>query len=601
MQAKSLNSYYKPYWTSYLVGALFLTLANVFLIWIPRYIREMMDEIGALQQMQDGIPSNMIDVLFNSEAGQILATNAGLLLGSVILYGFFLFATRQTIIISSRKIEFDMRTHFVEKLVRLSQDYFTRTPSGDTYVRATEDISRVRDYYGPVFMYTVNTITRATFVITMMISVNPTLTRWSLIPLPIMAICVYWISRYIHKYQTAIQEQYSVLAGRAQEAFSSIRLIKAFQREDYEMGKFTASSEDYRKRKLSLDLVESIFHPSINFLIGLAVMIVVWKGGQMAMNGMVTVGNIAEFVIYVAYLTWPVASLGYTLNLYQKSMASWERLKQFMSEPEETDPVMDVADLEPTIPPTLSVALKNVTFSYPTSETPALESISLTIPAGSKCAIVGRTGSGKSTVAQLIPGIFTPTSGTILVNDTPIEELNVHQLRRWIGYVPQESFLFSNTIGENIGFGVSSPSLASIERAADQAEVLENIQAFDKQFDTMVGERGITLSGGQKQRAAIARALIKDPPMIILDDSLSAVDTKTEHQILHTLQSELQDKTVLTISHRISSVQNADRIYVLDKGRLVEEGTHQELLNQKGVYHRMSEAQKLEEDLVEIS
>ncbi|MDA0671468.1 MAG: ABC transporter ATP-binding protein, partial [Bacteroidetes bacterium] len=293
--------------------------------------------------------------------------------------------------------------------------------------------------------------------------------------------------------------------------------------------------------------------------------------------------------------------LGYTLNLYQKSMASWERLKQFMSEPEETDPVMDVADLEPTIPPTLSVEFKDVSFTYPKADTPALQSISLTIPAGSKCAIVGRTGSGKSTIAQLIPGIFEPTSGTILVNDIPIEELNVHQLRRWIGYVPQESFLFSTTIGENIGFGVPSPSLSSIEHAADQAEVLENIQSFDKQFDTMVGERGITLSGGQKQRTAIARALIKNPPMIILDDSLSAVDTKTEHQILHTLQSELKDKTVLTISHRISSVQNSDRIYVLDKGRLVEEGTHQELLDQKGVYYKMSEAQKLEEDLVEIS
>lgn len=561
----------------------------------------MMDEIGALQQMQGDLPTNMMDVLFNSEAGRILATNASFLLGSVMLYGFFLFATRQTIIISSRKIEFDMRAHFVQKLVRLSQDYFTKTPSGDTYVRATEDISRVRDYYGPVFMYTINTLTRATFVITMMISVNPTLTQWSLIPLPIMAVCVYWISRYIHKYQTAIQEQYSVLAGRAQEAFSSIRLIKAFQREEYEASKFTASSEDYRKRKLSLDLVESIFHPSINFLIGLAVMFVVWKGGQMAMEGVVTVGNIAEFVIYVAYLTWPVASLGYTLNLYQKSMASWERLQQFMAEPEELDPVMDIADLEPTIPPSLSVRFDNVSFKYPNTDQVVLEGITLEIPAESKCAIVGRTGSGKSTLAQLIPGIFDPSSGSIHINGTPIKELNVHQLRRWVGYVPQESFLFSTTIGENIGFGVSSPTLSSIEQAADQAEVLENIQSFDKQFDTMVGERGITLSGGQKQRTAIARALIKNPPMIILDDSLSAVDTKTEHQILHTLQTELQNKTVLTISHRISSVQHSDRIYVLDKGRLVEEGTHQELLDQKGVYYKMSEAQKLEEDLVELS
>ena len=595
---RKLNSYIKKYKGTFLLGALFLTASNFFLIWIPVLIRQTMDEVEVLGEEHDPDASNIWDVLFSSEAGEILAYNSLLLIGTVGLYGILLFATRQTLIVSSRKIEFDIRNQMMDKLLLLPQRYFESNKSGEVYVRATEDINRVREYFGPVVMYTINTITRAGFIITMMIIVNPQLTYWALIPLPFLSAFAYWVSGFINKYQIIIQEQYSDIAGRAQEAFSSIRLIKAFNREEYEQGKFEKESESYRVKKLKLDMVESLFHPALNFLIGVSVVIVIWQGGMMVIEDTLTVGNIAEFVIYVAYLTWPVASLGYTVNTFQKSLASWERVDKVLTEPVKIQDSEGDKGVEKPVEG--KIEFRNVSFTYPEAEETAIKNINFTIEPGMTAAFVGRTGSGKTTLINLIPRLFDVTEGEIFIDDIEIKKWSIELLRRNIGYVPQETFLFSTTIKENIAFGVEQASMEEIEKAAESARVLSNILEFEKKFETMVGERGITLSGGQKQRTAIARALIKNPSIILLDDSLSAVDTKTEDDILKHLKSTRSSKTTIMISHRISTVKNADIIFYLDEGSIVERGSHDQLLTEEGRYARMYQKQLLEQELAQI-
>ncbi|MCH8547809.1 MAG: ABC transporter ATP-binding protein/permease [Balneolaceae bacterium] len=594
---KKLNRYLKDYKGVIWLGALFLTASNFFLIWIPVLIRQTMDEVEQLGDEYAGEFNSIFDILLSSEAGVILAYNSLLLIGTVLLYGILLFATRQTLIVSSRKIEFDIRNKVIDKLMELPQRYFASNRSGETYVRATEDVSRVREYFGPVLMYTINTITRAGFIITMMIIVNPQLTFWALLPLPFLSAFAYWVSGFINRYQLIIQEQYSSLAERAQETFSSIRLIKAYNRTGHEQDRFEKEADSYRKKKLKLDLVESLFHPTLNLLIGVSVVIVVWQGGIMVIDGLITVGNIAEFVIYVAYLTWPVASLGYTVNTFQKSLASWERIDKVLMEP------IEIKDRGDSFVPKMSrceIEFRNVSFKYPGSDEYSLKKIDLKIEAGSTVAIVGRTGAGKTTLVNLIPRLFDPTEGQLLIDGTDLKEWNLSTLRRIIGYVPQETFLFSTTIKENVGFGVQNPSIDEIEEAARSAQVYDNIMEFEKKFETLVGERGITLSGGQKQRTAIARALIKDPKIVILDDSLSAVDTKTEDAILQHLNKELSEKTTIMISHRISTVKNADAIFYIEDGEIVEYGSHKQLLKKKGLYSRMYEKQLLEQELAQI-
>lgn len=597
-QLSELNRYFRQYRWSILLGTLFLTVSNFFLIWIPVLIRRTMDEVESLGEHTDQEWTHLGELLFQSEAGGILAYNSLLLVGTVIMYGTLLFATRQTLIVSSRKIEYDIRNDLLKKLLILPQRYFSENRSGEIYIRATEDIARVREYFGPVYMYTINTITRAGFIIVMMMIVNRELTYWALVPLPFLSAFAYWVSGFIHRYQTLIQEQYSNIAGRASEAFTSIRLIKAYNREAYEQEKFDQESRSYRQKKLKLDLVESLFHPTLNLLIGLSVIIVIWKGGAMVIADRITVGNIAEFVIYVAYLTWPVASLGYTVNRFQKSLASWERIDTLMKEPVDiqsnTNTDHSLEDCQGRI------EFDHVSFSYPDSNESVLQDISFTIEAGEHVAIVGRTGSGKSTLVQLIPRLFDPNEGTIRLDGVDLQEWPVPLLRRRIGYVPQETFLFSTTLRENIGFGLDEVNDEQIEEASEKAQIRENILEFDRKFMTMVGERGVTLSGGQKQRTAIARALIKKPSILILDDSLSAVDTKTEDAILNYLQQEFQGRTTLMISHRISSIKNADTIFYIDQGRLIERGTHDELLDRDGHYADMYRKQLLEEELAEL-
>tara|TARA_R110002124_G_scaffold274866_2_gene444920 strand:+ start:3143 stop:4819 length:1677 start_codon:yes stop_codon:yes gene_type:complete len=558
-----------------------------------------MDEVEALKDADYDGAETLFSTLFSTEAGLILAENAGFLIGAVALYGILLFATRQTLIVSSRKVEFDMRNEILEKLMKLPQRFYAKFSSGEIYVRATEDVNKVREYYGPVIMYSINTVTRAGFVITMMYIVSKDLMIWALIPLPFISVFAYWITGYIHKHSIIIQEQYSELAGQAKETFSSIRLIKAYNRLDNEQKKFETMSEAYRKKKLRLDMIESLFHPALNFLIGISLLIVIWKGGEMIIQGILTVGNIAEFLIYVAYLTWPVAALGYTTNRFQKSLASWNRIEEVLDQPVEIE---TSENLQSSVKesPLGSIEFKNVSFKYPDTKTNVIKDVSFKIEAGQNIAFVGRTGSGKTSLVQLIPRLFDPVEGEVLVNGKNVKSLNLEKLRLSIGFVPQDTFLFSDTIGENIAFGIENATTEMVEAAAEKAQVKENILDFEKKFETMLGERGITLSGGQKQRTAIARALIKDPDILIFDDSLSAVDTKTEEAILKHLRQELSGRTTIMISHRISTIKDADVIYYLKDGHIVESGSHQELLAQEGHYTNMYNKQILEQELAEI-
>ncbi len=593
---KQLNKYLKKYTTSVVLGALFLTAANFFLVWIPVLIRRTIDEIELLSKGDFQVPDNLFDTLFVSEVGQILALNSLYLLGTVILYGFFLFLTRQTLIVSSRKVEYDIRNDMIQKLMALPQSFYAKYSHGEIYVRATEDINKVREYYGPVIMYSINTITRAGFVITMMYLVNAELMLWALLPLPLLSLFAYWITGYIHKHSIIIQEQYSKLSGQAKESFTSIRLIKAYNRLKSEQDKFELLSEDYRKKKLRLDMIESLFHPGLNFLIGISLIIVIWQGGIMIIEGSLTVGNIAEFLIYVAYLIWPVAALGYTTNRFQKSLASWYRIKEILDYPLGIESVKsdDYESIKGKI------EFKNVWFKYPDSDEYVIKNLNLNIEAGQNVAIVGRTGSGKTTLVQLIPRLFDTTEGEVLIDGKNVKDIPLENLRMDIGFVPQGTFLFSDTIGENIAFGKQDATEVQIEKAAEMAQVKENILDFEKKFKTMLGERGITLSGGQKQRTAIARALIKSPEMLIFDDSLSAVDTKTEDAILNNLKNELGDKTTITISHRISTIKDADKIFYIEDGQIKEQGTHEELLQYDGHYKAMYKKQILEQELAQI-
>lgn len=596
---RKLNRYFKKYKGTIILGSLFLTASNFFLIWIPVYLRRTVDEVSNIEvEGAEESFNNIIEVLFNSSASWPLAKNALFLVGAVILSGLLLFATRQTLIVASRKIEFDLRNDVFNKLLELPQRFYSEYESGEVYVRATEDVSKVREYFGPAYMYTINTLTRAGFIITMMIIVSPELTMWALLPLPFLSAFAYWVSGYINDYSRIIQEQYSTIAGRAKESFSSIRLIKAYNREAYERKRFENESESYRKKKLRLDMVESLFHPTLNLLIGLSVVIVVWKAGQLVIEGQLTVGNILEFIVYVAYLTWPVASLGYTVNRFQQSMASWKRIDEVLTEDVEiadkSHTNQDIDTIEG------SVEFRDVSFKYPGAEEYALKDVNLKVEAGQNAAIVGRTGSGKTTLVELVPRLFDVTEGEILVDGVNIKSIPLRLLRKSIGLVPQDTFLFSDTIGENIAFGTENATQDEIEEAAEKAQVRDNILDFEKKFETILGERGITLSGGQKQRTAIARALIRDPKIIILDDSLSAVDTKTEEAILQHLREELKGRTTLMISHRISTIKDADIIYYLEDGTVVEQGTHEELLEKEGRYSVMYNKQLIEEELAEI-
>lgn len=590
----TLNRYFAAYKKEVVWGTIFLTISNAFLVWIPILIRQSIDRIEEIAKAEGLAWSGIWQILTMSEYRLLLLEYPAYLFIASLVYGYLLFATRQYLIVASRHIEYDMRNEVFNHLQKLPQSFYARSNSGDVYVKATEDINRVRDYFGPAYMYTINTITRAGIILVIMFMVNVELTMWALLPLPLLSIIAYYVSTYINKRSSEIQEQYAMLAGRAQEAFSSIRIIKAYVREYYESDKFERESEKYRDIKLKLGMVESLFYPLLNLLIGFSTLFVVWKGGELVIQGSITIGNIAEYVIYVTYLTWPVAALGYTLNLLQRSAASQKRLAELMAEPVEVDRENAV---ELSHDSTGDIVFEGVSFKYPGSDAYVLHNISFRIKQGSIVAFVGRTGSGKTSIIQLIPRMFEPTDGKIFIGERNIQEFSLGSLRRYVGFVPQESFLFSDTIAENIAFGVEEASQETIELAASDAQLLDTVTNFEKKFMTVLGERGITLSGGQKQRTSIARALIKKPGILILDDSLSAVDSKTEDALKRVLRDNMSGSTTIMIAHRLSTIKHCDTIFVLENGEIVEEGNHDTLIKRAGVYASLYDKQLIEQEL----
>jgi len=521
-----------------------------------------------------------------------------LVLVMALLKGLFMFFMRQTIIVSSRHIEYDLKNEIYEHYQNMDHAFYARNNTGDLMNRISEDVGRVRMYLGPALMYTVNLVVMFILVIYAMIQVNPALTFYTLIPLPVLSFIIYYVESIINRKSERVQSKLSDLSTFVQEAFSGIRVIKAFSREQHSHKEFSKLSDEYKSASMDLVKVNALFQPSLVVLIGLSTIITIYVGGIKVMQGEITIGNIAEFVIYVNMLTWPVAALGWVVSLVQRAAASQERINEFLF----TQPAITSGPVKLT---TLrgDIEFRNVTFRYPGSSVSALENVSFHLQPGKSLAITGRTGSGKSTIANLMLRFLDPTSGKITIDGTDLREIDLNALRSLTGFVPQEVFLFSDTIANNIAFGLrddlsETEKSRRVEDAAANACILNGINEFPGKFNTRVGERGITLSGGQKQRISIARAIIRNPVLLVFDDCLSAVDTLTEEEILRNLQVIMKNKSTIIISHRISSVKNADQIIVLDAGRVVEQGTHTELISLNGTYAELVERQKLEEEII---
>ncbi|MFY9307728.1 MAG: ABC transporter ATP-binding protein [Bacteroidia bacterium] len=519
-----------------------------------------------------------------------LSYYALLILLVAVLSGVFLFLTRQTIIVMSRLIEYDLKNEVFAKYQELDLAFYKRHNTGDMMNRISEDVSRVRMYIGPAVMYILNTGFRVLFSIVAMIAINPELTVYVLLPLPILVVSIYIVSQKINQKSTEIQEQLSDITTHTQEAFSGIRVLKAYGREDYSTSKFAQESDAYRTRTIGLVKVESLFQPLMLLLIGLSTIFIVYIGGKLVINGEISFGNIIKFVLLVNSLTWPITSLGWVTSLVQRAAASQTRINQFLkTRPDIINPTLQHTVIEGDI------EFKNVSFTYPDSGIKALDNVSFKVKKGSSLAIIGATGAGKSTIANLMCRLYNVDSGEILLDGKNITELNLNDIRQQTGYVPQEVFLFSDTIANNIRFGLHTDKNTSqlVEQAARNAAVYSNIMEFPAKFETIVGERGITLSGGQKQRISIARAIIKEPKLLIFDDCLSAVDTETEEEILNNLKKLMKGRTSVIISHRVSSVKSADHILVLEACRIAEQGSHQELLALNGIYAELTRLQQL--------
>ena len=588
----ALNKYFYRYKWHLLGGIFFVLLSCVFAIIPAQIVRYAFDLIANTIRMND---------LFEGTAGQeqVMVTfrNVVLLYGGIILLmalirGVFLFLQRQTIIVMSRLIEYDLKNDIYVHYQKLPLSFYRQNNTGDLMNRISEDVSQVRMYLGPAIMYSINMVGTAVLVISYMLTINARLTLFALLPLPILSISIYYVNNLINKRSILIQQSLSKLTTFVQEAFSGIRVMKAYIREDDFSKEFEGETKDYFNKSLSLVRVDSLFMPLIVGLIGLSTILTVYIGGIEVMRGTITTGNIAEFIIYVNLLTWPVASLGWVTSLIQRASASQERINEFLNTKSE------IVSLEnKTTPINGEVKFDNVTFVYPDSGIKALDNVSFEIREGQTLAILGTTGSGKSTIANLICRMYDVTEGTIWIDKTAIQDYELTFLRSNVGYVPQEVFLFSDSIRNNIAFGFNENDFEErqIEEAARDADLLENIERFPKGFETMLGERGITLSGGQKQRVSIARAIIRNPKILILDDSLSAVDTKTENAILQSMKRIMKNRTSIIISHRVSSAKLADYIIFLDEGKIVEQGTNKELLERNGLYSQLYEKQLHEE------
>ena len=588
-----LNRYFLKYKWRFLLGIVFVVVQNFFAIYQAQKVGESIDAVVETLESYMQLPS--LRAALESDLSWKVLFFLLLIIGAGILRGIIMFLMRQTMIVMSRLIEYDLKNDIYAHYQKLSLAFYRRNNTGDLVNRISEDVSRVRMYIGPAIMYTINLVVLFTLIIINMYNVNATFATYVLLPLPILSISIYVVSAKMNSKSEEVQEQQSRLSTFVQEAFSGIRVLKSFVRESQSEAEFEKESLKYREKSMELVKINSMFFPLMLLLVGISTLLVVYVGGLEVIRGNVTHGNIAEFIIYVNMLTWPVAALGWVTAIVQRAAASQERINEFMH----TEPEI-VSDESNAIKIKGRIEFSNVSFVYPDSGIKALEDISFVVQPGESLAVLGRTGSGKSTVANLLVRMYDAGSGKILIDGHPIESISLTALRENIGYVPQDVFLFSDSIANNISFGISHTENGmmreKVHQAAKDAVIFDNIMEFEKNFDTMIGERGITLSGGQKQRVSIARALIKNPKILVFDDCLSAVDTHTEEMILGNLKKQMEGKTSLIISHRVSTVKHAEKIIVLDAGRIVEKGNHEELLAKRGLYFALYEKQLMEEE-----
>ena len=590
-----LNHFFWRYKYLFVPGLLFTMISAGFQITVPMVVRQAVDSIPRfvrLYTLYEGTPAQAEFYAYFFVALLLFALVIIALSGTS---GLFMFLMRQTVVVASRHIEYDLRNALYDHLQQLSATFYQEYSTGDVITRATDDIEKVRRYIGPAIMYVTRSLVMVLVAATAMFIISPTLTLYALTPLPLLAIAVFFMARMVHHRSDRLQQQYSTLTSRVQEALSGIRVLKAYTREESEAEAFEEESREYRARNLDLAWIESAWRPSFLLLVGVSTVIVVWMGGRLVAEGTITIGNIAEYIIYINMMTWPVASLGFVITMIQRASASVLRLQRIM------DREPDIDDGPETNPAIQSIGggitFRDVWYRYEDEDEPALRGVSFDLPADHTLAVVGRTGSGKSTLVRMIPRLLEPDTGIVEIDGHDLRTIPLKTLRENMGYVPQDVFLFSDTVANNIAFGDLDADRDEIRRAAAEADLVENVANFPDGFDTYVGERGIALSGGQKQRTSIARALVRNPRVLIFDDALSAVDTATERNILRSLRARQGSHTLVIVSHRLSAVQAADLILVMERGEVVQRGTHEELVDEDGLYADLHEKQLLEEEI----
>ena len=580
-ELKYLNKYFLKYKYRFFLGIVFTILAQIFSLYTPEYIG---NSINLIQEYAKSNPDF---------ARKELVNNILIILATTIIAGILTFLMRQTLIVMSRHVEFDLKNEVFIHYEKLSQSFYKKNRTGDLMNRISEDVSKVRMYVGPAVMYSLNTFIRFGVVIIYMYNISPKLTLYSLLPLPLLSYSIFKISSKIHEKSSLYQQNLSTLSSFAQEFFSGIRVIKAYALENNKSEEFEKLTQDSKDKNLSLAKTNSLFGPLMILLIGLSNLVVIYVGGMMYINGsIVNIGTIAQFILYINMLTWPVASLGWVSSMVQEAEASQKRLNEFLNtEPDIKNLVPEKSVIDGKI------AFENVSFTYEDTNIEALKNVSFELEKGKTLAILGKTGSGKSTILTLISRLYDTSKGQIYIDNSSIKNINLNDLRDSIAVVPQDAFLFSDSIKNNIKFGKEDATDEEIMAVAKKAAVHENIINFSQGYDTILGERGITLSGGQKQRVSIARAFIKDAPILLLDDCLSAVDTETEEQILNNLMQLAQQKTTIIVSHRVSSAKNADKIIILEEGEIIQQGSHNQLIEVEGYYKELYNKQLLEKEI----
>ena len=584
-ELRYLNKYFLKYKYSFLLGIVFTIIAQIFMLFTPKLISKSFKLIEAFAKDKS---------VSKSVIHEELISNILLIIATTIIAGILTFLMRQTLIVMSRHIEFDLKNEVFRQYENLSQNFYKQNRTGDLMNRISEDVSKVRMYVGPAVMYAINTVIRFAIVIVYMYNVSPTLTLYTLLPLPVLSYAIFKLSSEINIRSTIFQQYLSKVSSFSQEIFSGIRVIKAYSLEDQHQNNMVSLANESKSKSLNLAKVQSLFAPLMLALIGISNLVVIYFGGLMYIDGTIkSIGTIAEFILYVNMLTWPVASLGWISSMVQEAEASQKRLNEFLKiEPEIKNKNENKSVIEGFI------SFENVSYTYKDTNIKALQNISFTVQKGETLAILGKTGAGKSTILSLISRMYDVTEGKITIDGNEISSVNLFDLRNSIGIVPQDAFLFSDSIKNNIKFGKEIATDKEVHSAAKSAVVHDNIMGFNKQYETVLGERGITLSGGQKQRVSIARAIVKNPPILLFDDCLSAVDTETEEAILNNLNEICKDKTTIIVSHRISSAKNADRIIIIDKGQIIQQGSHNQLINEEGYYAALYLKQLSEKELL---